>query len=89
MGFNFKNTFGKLFKKGEVSVCSGDENDDRFYEPMDRFPAIEADGPACRPLCTEYPKAAERLTSPTSRPAVETWSPKMGHKTRKLCDLYK
>lgn len=42
---------------GEVSMCNDDENDNRFYEPMGRFPAIEEDEPPYRLLCTEYPKA--------------------------------
>ena len=29
---------------GEVSMCNDDENDNRFYEPIGRFPEIEADG---------------------------------------------
>lgn len=42
---------------GEVSMCNDDENDNRFYEPMGRFPVIEEDEPAYRLLCTEYPAA--------------------------------
>ncbi|MBQ7916875.1 MAG: D-lyxose/D-mannose family sugar isomerase, partial [Firmicutes bacterium] len=38
---------------GEVSMCNDDENDNRFYEPIGRFPAIEEDEPAYRLLCTE------------------------------------
>ncbi len=40
---------------GEVSMCNDDENDNRFYEPMGRFPEIEEDEPPYRLLCTEYP----------------------------------
>ena len=42
---------------GEVSMCNDDENDNRFYEPIGRFPEIEEDEPAYRLLCNEYPKA--------------------------------
>ena len=31
---------------GEVSMCNDDENDNRFYEPIGRFPEIEEDEPA-------------------------------------------
>lgn len=44
---------------GEVSMCNDDENDNRFYEPMSRFPDIEGDEAPYRLLCTEYPKAEE------------------------------
>lgn len=42
---------------GEVSMCNDDENDNRFYEKLGRFPTIEEDEPAYRLLCGEYPKA--------------------------------
>lgn len=42
---------------GEVSMCNDDENDNRFYEPIGRFPEIEEDEPPYRLLCTEYPAA--------------------------------
>ena len=41
---------------GEVSMCNDDENDNRFYEPIGRFPAIEEDEAPYRLLCTEYVK---------------------------------
>ena len=44
---------------GEVSMCNDDENDNRFYEPIGRFPTIEEDEPAYRLLCNEYPAAQE------------------------------
>lgn len=44
---------------GEVSMCNDDENDNRFYEPIGRFPSIEEDEPAYRLLCNEYPAAKE------------------------------
>lgn len=42
---------------GEVSMCNDDENDNRFYEPIGRFPAIEEDEAPYRLLCNEYPVA--------------------------------
>lgn len=42
---------------GEVSACNDDNTDNRFYEPLGRFPTIEEDEPAYRLLCTEYPPA--------------------------------
>lgn len=45
---------------GEVSMCNDDENDNRFYEPVGRFPTIEEDEAPYRLLCTEYPKASEK-----------------------------
>lgn len=42
---------------GEVSMCNDDENDNRFYEPIGRFPEIEEDEEPYRLLCTEYPLA--------------------------------
>lgn len=44
---------------GEVSMCNDDESDNRFYEPLGRFPTIEEDEPAYRLLCTEYPPAQD------------------------------
>ena len=40
---------------GEVSMCNDDENDNRFYEPIGRFPEIEEDEEPYRLLCNEYP----------------------------------
>ena len=40
---------------GEVSQCNDDNTDNRFYEPMGRFPSIEEDESPYRLLCTEYP----------------------------------
>ena len=45
---------------GEVSMCNDDETDNRFYEPVGRFPTVEEDEPAYRLLCTEYPPAKEK-----------------------------
>lgn len=42
---------------GEVSMCNDDENDNRFYDPVGRFPEIEEDEAPYRLLCNEYPKA--------------------------------
>ena len=44
---------------GEVSMCNDDNTDNRFYEEIGRFPAIEEDEPPYRLLCNEYPKAME------------------------------
>ena len=41
---------------GEVSMTNDDNTDNRFYEPIGRFPSIEGDEPAYRLLCTEYPE---------------------------------
>jgi len=42
---------------GEVSSVNDDATDNRFYEPLPRFPAIEEDQPPLHLLCTEYPPA--------------------------------
>ena len=42
---------------GEVSRCNDDSSDNRFYEPIGRFPAIEEDEEPYRLLCFEYPPA--------------------------------
>lgn len=41
---------------GEVSMCNDDENDNRFFEPIGRFPTIEEDEEPYRLLCNEYYK---------------------------------
>ncbi len=41
---------------GEVSDVNDDENDNRFFEEMGRFPAIEEDETPVHLLCTEYSK---------------------------------
>ncbi|MCI6660397.1 MAG: D-lyxose/D-mannose family sugar isomerase [Peptoniphilaceae bacterium] len=43
---------------GEVSMANDDANDNRFYDPIGRFPAIEEDEEPWRLLCTEYPPAS-------------------------------
>jgi len=42
---------------GEVSQCNDDNTDNRFEDPIGRFPEIEEDEPAYRLLCNEYPTA--------------------------------
>ena len=42
---------------GEVSMCNDDNTDNRFLEPLGRFPTIEEDEPPYRLLCTEYSPA--------------------------------
>ena len=44
---------------GEVSQCNDDNTDNRFYDPIGRFPKIEEDEPAYRLLCFEYPEAQD------------------------------
>ena len=44
---------------GEVSMCNDDNTDNRFYEPLGRFPTIEEDEPPYRLLCNEYPPAKD------------------------------
>lgn len=42
---------------GEVSQCNDDSADNRFHQPVGRFPEIEEDEAPYRLLCNEYPKA--------------------------------
>jgi len=42
---------------GEVSDVNDDDNDNRFLEPLKRFPAILEDEPPVHLLCNEYPPA--------------------------------
>ena len=44
---------------GEVSMRNDDNTDNRFLNPLGRFPTIEEDEPPYRLLCNEYPKAAD------------------------------
>ena len=44
---------------GEVSQCNDDNTDNRFYEPVGRFPKIEEDEAPYRLLCNEYPPAKD------------------------------
>ena len=44
---------------GEVSMCNDDNTDNRFYQPLGRFPEIEEDEEPYRLLCNEYPKTIE------------------------------
>lgn len=44
---------------GEVSMCNDDNTDNRFYEPVGRFPKIEEDESPYRLLCNEYPPAKD------------------------------
>lgn len=39
---------------GEVSLVNDDTTDNRFYEPVGRFPQIEEDEPPLYLLCTDY-----------------------------------
>lgn len=42
---------------GEVSSANDDTSDNRFLQPVGRFPTIEEDEPPYRLLCTDYPAA--------------------------------
>lgn len=42
---------------GEVSAVNDDDCDNRFFEPLGRFPEIEEDEPPLHLLCSEYPPA--------------------------------
>jgi len=42
---------------GEVSRVNDDTRDNRFLEPLLRYPTIEEDAEPQYLLCTEYPKA--------------------------------
>ena len=44
---------------GEVSMCNDDNTDNRFLDPLGRFPTIEEDEPPYRLLCNEYPSAKD------------------------------
>jgi len=50
--------YGKVLI-GEVSMCNDDNTDNRFYEPIGRFPSIENDCAPLYLLCNEYPEAKE------------------------------
>jgi D-lyxose ketol-isomerase len=39
---------------GEISLVNDDHNDNRFFEPIGRFPTIEEDVPALHLLCNDY-----------------------------------
>ena len=39
---------------GEVSQCNDDSADNRFYDPVGRFPQIEEDEAPLHLLCNEY-----------------------------------
>jgi len=45
---------GSYVLVGEVSMVNDDDLDNRFYEPLPRYPAIEEDEPPLYLLCTEY-----------------------------------
>ena len=44
---------------GEVSMCNDDNTDNRFLNPLGRFPTIEEDEAPYRLLCNEYPSAKD------------------------------
>ena len=45
---------GERVLVGEVSAVNDDNADNRFYEPVGRFPEIEEDEEPLYPLCNEY-----------------------------------
>jgi len=45
---------------GEVSLVNDDERDNRFFEPLGRFPEIEEDEEPLHLLVTDYPKYYSR-----------------------------
>ena len=47
---------------GEISMCNDDDNDNRFYESVGRFPSIEEDERPYRLLCNEYGKAQQYIS---------------------------
>ena len=50
--FTIPEGFGSVLI-GEVSMCNDDNTDNRFLEPLGRFPTIEEDEPPYRLLCNE------------------------------------
>jgi len=44
---------------GEVSECNDDYTDNRFYEEVGRFPAIEEDEPPLYYLVNDYPQVSD------------------------------
>ena len=44
---------------GEVSMCNDDNTDNRFLNPLGRFPTIEEDEAPYRLRCNEYPAAKD------------------------------
>jgi len=46
---------GGMVLGGEVSRVNDDARDNRFLEPLPRFPEIDEDTPPLHLLCTEYP----------------------------------
>jgi len=53
---NFTAEGGKLLL-GEVSTVNDDTTDNRFHEPLGRFPKVEEDEEPKFLLCSEYPRA--------------------------------
>ena len=53
---------------GEVSKVNDDKKDNRFYEPLGRFPTLEEDEPPLHLLCFEYPPSPRlRRAGPPAR----------------------
>ena len=45
---------GERVLAGEVSTVNNDATDNRFLDPLDRFPSIEEDEPPIHLLVTDY-----------------------------------
>ncbi len=53
---------GSRILVGEVSVVNDDNVDNRFYEPVGRFPAVEEDQPPLYYLTSDYQQHLSRIT---------------------------
>jgi hypothetical protein len=53
---------------GEVSVVNDDNVDNRFYEPVGRFPAVEEDQPPLYYLTNDYPQRLGRIMRNSNQP---------------------
>jgi len=51
---------------GEVSTVNDDTTDNRFFEPVGRFPTIEEDAPPTHLLVGDYPRHRAHLMTPNS-----------------------
>ena len=47
---------GERVLAGEVSMVNDDDKDNRFYQTLPRYPAIQEDEPPLHLLCTDYPR---------------------------------
>ena len=56
---------------GEVSLMNDDQSDNRFYEPVRRFPEIEENEPPLHLLVTDSPRTSTRSNEPEPPRALE------------------